>query len=32
VDQIIVATARCHGLTLFTADRRIVESSVVAVA
>lgn len=31
VDQIIVATARCHGLTLLTADERIIESGVVAV-
>jgi PIN domain nuclease of toxin-antitoxin system len=30
-DQIIVATARCHGLTLLTVDERIVESGVVAV-
>jgi PIN domain nuclease of toxin-antitoxin system len=31
VDQIIVATARCHGLTLLTADERIIDSGVVAV-
>jgi PIN domain nuclease of toxin-antitoxin system len=30
-DQLIAATARCHGLTLLTADERIVESGVVAV-
>lgn len=30
-DQIIAATARCHGLTLLTADARILESGVVAV-
>lgn len=32
IDQIIVATARCHGLTLLTVDERIIESGVVAVA
>jgi PIN domain nuclease of toxin-antitoxin system len=32
IDQILVATARCHGLTLFTVDERIIESGVVAVA
>ena len=32
IDQIVVATARCHGLTLLTADERIIESGVVAVA
>ena len=32
IDQLIVATARCHGLTLLTADDRIIESGVVAVA
>jgi PIN domain nuclease of toxin-antitoxin system len=32
IDQVIVATARCHGLTLLTVDERIVESGVVAVA
>lgn len=31
VDQIIAATARCHGLTLLTADERIVESGVVPI-
>lgn len=31
-DQIIAATARCHGLTLLTADQRIIDSGVVAVA
>jgi PIN domain nuclease of toxin-antitoxin system len=31
-DQLIVATARCHGLTLLTADRKLIESGVVAVA
>lgn len=30
-DQIIAATARCHGLTLLTADERILGSGVVAV-
>ena len=30
-DQLIAATARCHGLMLLTADERIVESGVVAV-
>ena len=30
-DQLIAATARCHGLVLLTADERIVESGVVAV-
>lgn len=32
IDQLIVATARCHGLTLLTVDERIIESGVVAVA
>jgi PIN domain nuclease of toxin-antitoxin system len=32
IDQVIVATARCHGLTLLTVDERIIESGVVAVA
>jgi PIN domain nuclease of toxin-antitoxin system len=32
IDQIIVATARCNGLTLLTVDERIIESGVVAVA
>ncbi len=32
IDQLIVATARCQGLTLLTVDQRIVESGVVAVA
>jgi PIN domain nuclease of toxin-antitoxin system len=32
IDQLIVATARCQGLTLLTVDERIVESGVVAVA
>ena len=31
VDQIIVATARCHALTLLTVDERIIDSGVVAV-
>lgn len=31
VDQIIAATARCHGLTLLTADERIIGSGAVAV-
>jgi len=31
-DQIIAATARCHGLTLLTADPRIIDSGVVTVA
>ena len=31
VDQIIAATARCHGLTMLTADERIVQSGVVPV-
>jgi len=31
-DQLIVATARCHGLTLLTSDRHIIDSGVVAVA
>ena len=31
-DQIIAATARCHGLTLLTADQRIIDSGVVAIA
>jgi PIN domain nuclease of toxin-antitoxin system len=30
-DRIIIATARCHGLPLLTADRRIREAGVVAV-
>lgn len=32
VDQLIAATARCHGLTLMTVDERIIESRVVAIA
>lgn len=32
IDQVIVATARCHGLTLLTVDERIIASGVVAVA
>lgn len=32
IDQVIVATARCHGLTLLTVDERIIDSGVVAVA
>lgn len=32
IDQIIAATARCHALTLLTADERIIESGVVATA
>jgi PIN domain nuclease of toxin-antitoxin system len=32
IDQIIVATARCQGLTLLTVDERIIESGVVAIA
>jgi PIN domain nuclease of toxin-antitoxin system len=31
IDQVIAATARCHGLTLLTVDERIIESGVVAV-
>lgn len=31
VDQLIAATARCHALTLLTADERIIESGAVAV-
>jgi PIN domain nuclease of toxin-antitoxin system len=31
-DQLIAATARCHGLRLLTTDRRIRESGVVALA
>jgi PIN domain nuclease of toxin-antitoxin system len=31
IDQLIAATARCHALTLLTADERIIESGVVAV-
>lgn len=31
-DQLIVATARCHGLRLLTADERIRQSGVVALA
>ena len=30
IDQVIAATARCHGLTLLTVDDRIIESGVVA--
>ena len=30
-DQIIAATARCHGLTLLTADQRIIDSGAVTV-
>jgi len=32
IDQLIAATARCHGLTLLTEDERIIESGVVAIA
>jgi PIN domain nuclease of toxin-antitoxin system len=32
IDQIIAATARCHGLALLTEDERIIDSGVVAVA
>jgi PIN domain nuclease of toxin-antitoxin system len=32
IDQVIAATARCHGLTLLTVDERIIDSGVVAVA
>jgi PIN domain nuclease of toxin-antitoxin system len=31
-DQLIVATARCHGLTLLTSDRYVIDSGIVAVA
>lgn len=31
VDQLIAATARCHALTLLTADERLIESGAVAV-
>lgn len=31
-DQVIAATARCHGLTLLTADQRIIASGAVTVA
>lgn len=31
IDQLIAATARCHGLTLMTADQRILASGAVAV-
>jgi PIN domain nuclease of toxin-antitoxin system len=31
-DQLIVATARCHGLTLLTSDRRLIACGLVAVA
>jgi PIN domain nuclease of toxin-antitoxin system len=31
IDQIIAATARCHGLTLLTVDEHIIKSGVVAV-
>ncbi len=31
-DQIIAATARCHGLILLTADQRIIDSGAVATA
>ena len=31
-DQLIVATARCHALTLLTSDRMLIESGLVAVA
>jgi len=31
VDQIIAATARCHGLVLLTSDERILESGAVSV-
>ncbi len=30
IDQVIAATARCHGLTLLTVDDRIIESGIVA--
>ena len=30
-DQLIAATARCHGLALLTADQRIIDSRVVSV-
>lgn len=30
VDQILAATARCHGLTLLTVDERIIDSGVVS--
>jgi PIN domain nuclease of toxin-antitoxin system len=30
IDQVIAATARCHGLTLLTVDERIIESGSVA--
>jgi PIN domain nuclease of toxin-antitoxin system len=32
VDQIIAATARCHGLVLLTSDERIIESGAVSVS
>ncbi len=32
IDQLIAATARCHGLALLTVDERIIESGVVAIA
>lgn len=32
IDQVIAATARCHGLTLLTVDQHVIESGVVAVA
>lgn len=31
-DQLIAATARCHGLRLLTADEKIIESGVVSIA
>jgi PIN domain nuclease of toxin-antitoxin system len=31
-DQLIVATARCHGLTLLTSDRKLIDSGLVSVA
>lgn len=31
-DQVIVATARCHALTLLTSDRKLIESGLVTVA
>jgi PIN domain nuclease of toxin-antitoxin system len=32
VDQIIAATARCHALSLLTADERIIGSGIVSAA
>lgn len=31
-DQLIAATARCHGLRLMTVDQKIIQSKVVAIA